>query len=96
MYTHGIRYRYATTRSTQVTMKYRCTGTGGTHGYLPGCVRTYMLYISQIEINTGVPVPGTHVPRTTHTQLCTCTTYCMFALNKNPEVETYLLWQYCR
>jgi hypothetical protein len=22
--------------------------------------------------------------------------YCMFALNKNPEVETYLLWQYCR
>jgi hypothetical protein len=22
--------------------------------------------------------------------------YCLFALNKNPEVETYLLWQYCR
>jgi hypothetical protein len=21
--------------------------------------------------------------------------YCPFALNKNPEVETYLLWQYC-
>ena len=21
--------------------------------------------------------------------------YCPFALNKNPEVATYLLWQYC-
>jgi hypothetical protein len=22
--------------------------------------------------------------------------YCLFALNKNLEVEVYLLWQYCR